>query len=764
MRMILLRGQAPKGSDPLARRELVVIPSERSESRDLHFTICRSRIAAHVAGLLLLSPALAAAAQQPTFTPDHPNGIYAAGEKIGWTATLPKGTTAPGPYRYTIRKFGAESLSAGTLVLKNGRGRIESSLAEPAMLVVEVTPPAGVASFGNPSTGGAGRVRLGAAVEPTKIHPSEPKPADFDAFWAEKLALLDKVPMSPVVTPGESGVPGVEWSTVKLNNVNGSHVYGQLAKPAREGKFPALLMMQWASPPYPLQKSWITGLAKDGYLVLDVEPHDVPGDMPQAFYDALPTIIKQYNTIGQTSRDDSYFLRMYLGDYRAIEYLASRPDWDGRTLVVMGTSMGGQQSFATAGLDPRVTHLIVNVPSGADVTAALHGRWPSYPNWDVTRPDVLTTARYFDTANFASRITAQSLVAMGFIDDVSAPAGVWSVFNQIRGRKEAAPMPESPHNHLATPAQQHPFTARSAEWLDAIVHGRDPMATSTVSSSSTSPSAANAVSPPDTKPVRDTGRPAFFDDFTGPALDRSHWSVRITGQTVNEEQQAYVDDTATVRIVTGADAQGATNGALQIRARWKPGHVTPEGNHFDMISGRLDSRDKVMFTYGTASARMKLPAGAGLWPAFWILGAGSWPATGEIDVMENVGDPKWVSAAVHGPGYSGDTPLVRRDTFPAGQDIAGWHVYSVDWRPDEMIFRVDDREFYRVTKAMVAPYGRWAYDNPKYLILNLALGGGYPRGVNGTKGPPYVGLPDATVQKIRADSVSVLVDWVRVTQ
>ena len=64
---------------------------------------------------------------------------------------------------------------------------------------------------------------------------------------------------------------------------------------------------------------------------------------------------------------------------------------------------------------------------------------------------------------------------------------------------------------------------------------------------------------------------------------------------------------------------------------------------------------------------------------------------------------------------------------------------------------------------MVAPYGRWAYDNPKYLILNLALGGGYPRGVNGTKGPPYVGLPDSTVQKIRADSAAVLVDWVRVT-
>jgi beta-glucanase (GH16 family) len=257
-------------------------------------------------------------------------------------------------------------------------------------------------------------------------------------------------------------------------------------------------------------------------------------------------------------------------------------------------------------------------------------------------------------------------------------------------------------------------------------------------------------------------RVLFFDDFAAGTLDRSHWTVRVTGRTVNEEQQAYVDDTATIRVVTGAAAQGAAN-ALMIRARSRPGHLTPEGNRFDFVSGRFDSRGKVEFTYGTAAARMRLPAGHGLWPAFWVLGAGRWPDTGEIDVMENVGDASWVSAAVHGPGYSGDTPLVKRATFPAGEDATGWHVYAVEWRPDEMIFRVDDREIYRVTKQMVAPYGRWAFDNPKFLILNLALGGGYPRAVNGTSAP-YVGLPDSTVRCIKSDSVAVLVDWVRVTQ
>jgi len=414
-------------------------------------------------------------AQQPTFTPDHANGIYAAGERVGWTVTLP-GAAETGPYTYTVKKNGSTVLGTGSVTLVNGRGRIETTFREPAMLLVEVKPPAGATGFGNVSTGGAGRVLLGAAVSPASIKPAEPKPADFDAFWDAKLKQLAAIPMNAVVTPGESGKSGVEYATVKLDNVGGSHVYGQLAKPAREGKFPALLILQWASAPYPLQMPWVVDRAAEGWIALNVEPHDVPSNMPQPFYDALPAIIKQYNTIGQLSRDESYFLRMYLGDYRAVEYLASRPDWDGKTIVVMGTSMGGQQSFATAGLNHRVTGLLVNVPSGADVTATLHGRSASYPNWNVSNPSVLTTARYFDTANFASHITATSLVAMGFIDDVSAPAGVWSVYNQIRGPKETVPLVDSPHNHLATASQLQPWNTRSAEWLAALARGESPIA------------------------------------------------------------------------------------------------------------------------------------------------------------------------------------------------------------------------------------------------------------------------------------------------
>lgn len=255
----------------------------------------------------------------------------------------------------------------------------------------------------------------------------------------------------------------------------------------------------------------------------------------------------------------------------------------------------------------------------------------------------------------------------------------------------------------------------------------------------------------------------FHDGFDGRALDRAKWTVRAGGAVNNDEQQRYVDTASTLYVSHGAEAAGAKGGVLVIRARWMPGGKGLRGERLDFQSARLDTRGKFAFDHGTAAARMKLPAGAGLWPAFWILGSGDWPATGEIDVMENVGDTDWTSVALHGPGYSGETPLVDRWYFPPGADITGWHVYAVDWRKDALLFTVDGHVVYRATRPMIENYGRWAFDNPKYLILNLALGGAYPRKVNGVRAP-YPGLPEATVDRIRRGEARVLVDWVRVTR
>lgn len=262
-----------------------------------------------------------------------------------------------------------------------------------------------------------------------------------------------------------------------------------------------------------------------------------------------------------------------------------------------------------------------------------------------------------------------------------------------------------------------------------------------------------------THPKTDT---VFFEDFNEKTLDRSKWNVEDKAHTVNNEQQAYIDTAATLYLVHGRAEQGAKHGALVLKAIYHPGFAM-NNRTYDFISGRINTRDKMMFTYGTASARMKMSSGAGLWPAFWALGKGKWPDCGEIDMMETVGDSSWISNAMHGPNYFGNTPFAHREFFPKGTDVTKWHIYSVDWGLDSLVFKLDGKVTYTVTRAMVEKYGRWAFDNPKFIILNFALGGGYPEGVNKIKNP-YPGLGESSVNLIKSDQAKVYVDWVLVTK
>jgi cephalosporin-C deacetylase-like acetyl esterase/lysophospholipase L1-like esterase len=416
------------------------------------------------AALFLCASALADESAGPAYVPYQPSGIYALGETAGWNVTLPWHSPT---VSYVIRKNNLAELARGTITPGHPT-KIEAKLDEPGMVYVEITE----------NTPGAKPRALGAAVAPEKIAPSVPVPADFDAFWAAKIKALRKVPAKPELVEKPSEKDGVDFAILKMNHVEGKHIWGQVAKPhdaTSKKKYPGLVILQWASPPYPLQKAWVTDRAAEGWLTVNIEPHDVMPDQPKEYYDALPAELKAYNGIETRNRDKNYFLYMYLADVRAVDYLASRPDWDGKTLVVMGTSMGGQQSLCAAGLNPKVTAMLINVPAGADANGNAHGRKIGYPFWDVNDPQVMKTAEYFDTVNCAARIKVPSLVAMGFIDTTSTPVGIWAAFNQIKAPKEAAPMIESPHNHLATPEQSMPWTQRSTAWLNALVAGRAPI-------------------------------------------------------------------------------------------------------------------------------------------------------------------------------------------------------------------------------------------------------------------------------------------------
>jgi cephalosporin-C deacetylase len=412
---------------------------------------------AEVPEAIAAPPALSAA-------PDRATGIYHVGDRVGWTLTLAPGQEAQG-WHFAIRSNGLAVLSEGALSFAGGHARLEVPAGEPGMLLAVLNPPSPADK----------PVTLGAAVDPQALRPSVDRPGDFRRFWRAKLQQLAAVPAHPVLSPGPSGEPGVDYATIVMDSVGGAHIHGQLARPAGGARLPGLVIFQWAGGPYPLQKEWVTGRAAQGWLVLNIEPHDVLPDQPPSYYEALPAALKSYHTIGLTDRDRSYFLAMYLADQRAIEYLAGRADWDGRTLVVMGTSMGGQQSLCAAGLSPRVTAVIVNEPSGADASGPLHGRLAGYPNWPADNPRALATAQYFDTVSCAPGIRVPALISMGFTDTVAPPAGIWTAFNLVRGPKEAVPMVDSPHNNFATAEQQRPYTQRAEEWLTALrTTGRPP--------------------------------------------------------------------------------------------------------------------------------------------------------------------------------------------------------------------------------------------------------------------------------------------------
>jgi cephalosporin-C deacetylase len=427
---------------------------------------------------------------QVVLTPKNVDGLYKAGENAVWTVKPAPQSSTTGA-TYTLRKNGATVLRQGTIDFASGSATIEIGLDGPGEIVLEVTPqgavpstapataratppetaPAAAGRGGGRGRGGLGgpfgRPRDGALIDAEHLKPALPRPDDFDAWWDKKLSELDSIPANPQLEKVDVGAAGNEYYKITLDNINGTHVRGQLAKPAKEGKFPALLQLQYAGV-YPLQRQWVTDRARAGWLALNVEAHDMPIDDQATIQQMARGSLSGYQAIGNTDREKSYFLRMYLGDCRALEYLASRPDWDGRTLVVMGDSMGGQQSFATVGLVGerlKVTAMICHVPSGADVGAREAGRSMAYPNW-ANRPEVIQTARYFDIANFAPRIKAASLVSFGLFDGTSPPTGVVSAFNLIRGPKEMLPL----HSDHGGPGQQ-PREVRRQEWLSVLVKG-----------------------------------------------------------------------------------------------------------------------------------------------------------------------------------------------------------------------------------------------------------------------------------------------------
>jgi beta-glucanase (GH16 family) len=240
----------------------------------------------------------------------------------------------------------------------------------------------------------------------------------------------------------------------------------------------------------------------------------------------------------------------------------------------------------------------------------------------------------------------------------------------------------------------------------------------------------------------------WSDEFNGPdesSVDRSKWVVETGGDGWGNQELEYYTDRS--------ENASVHDGNLVIRALPEK-YTGPDGVKRNYTSARLKTFGKFSQTYGRFEARIKIPYGQGMWPAFWMLGDDidkvGWPACGEIDIMENIGkEPAIIHGSIHGPGYVGGAGIEAPYTLSAKQRFADdFHIFAIEWDTESISFYVDKDLYVRRTRADLKPGWKWVFDKPFFLILNLAVGGDWP------------GNPDETT----VFPQTMLVDYVRVYQ
>jgi beta-glucanase (GH16 family) len=240
----------------------------------------------------------------------------------------------------------------------------------------------------------------------------------------------------------------------------------------------------------------------------------------------------------------------------------------------------------------------------------------------------------------------------------------------------------------------------------------------------------------------------WHDEFDGPPgskPDERKWTSEVGGGGWgNQELEYYTDH----------NAYEDGKGHLVIEARLEyPANSSCWYGPCRYTSARLISKGKFALTYGRVEARIKIPSGQGIWPAFWMLGQDidvvGWPNCGEIDIMENIGrEPATIHGTINGPNYSGAGGIGGSYSLEEGRFADRFHRFAMEWDPNEIAFFVDGTAYFTVTRAAVEQRGKWVFDHPFYLLLNVAVGGGWP------------GDPDSSSTYPQ----SLLVDYVRVYQ
>jgi beta-glucanase (GH16 family) len=258
---------------------------------------------------------------------------------------------------------------------------------------------------------------------------------------------------------------------------------------------------------------------------------------------------------------------------------------------------------------------------------------------------------------------------------------------------------------------------------------------------------ASASSPPSPPASNPQWTLVWSDEFNGPngsSPDPANWTFDTGGDGWgNHELEYYTNRLQNAQI---------QNGSLVMTALGET-YTGADGVTRNYTSARLKTEGEFAQAYGRFEARIKIPYGQGLWPAFWMLGNNigtvSWPRSGEVDIMENIGkEPSTIHGTIHGPGYSGAKGIGSPYSLASGKFSDDYHLFAVEWQPNVIRFYVDNQLYAARTPADLPAGTAWVYDHPFFIILNVAVGGSWP------------GNPDNTTVFPK----TMLVDYVRVYQ
>ena len=367
-----------------------------------------------------------------TVTPDHKDWNYKVGEKAQFVVNVLKSGTLiddavidyeAGPEMYpNVTKKG--------VTLKDGTMKWTGSMKTPGFYRLKVTAHVGGKDYVGMCTAG---------FSPEQLQPATKCPADFDAFWEKALQNARTNALDPHLTllPDRCTETVNVYEVSFVNDRPQGRIYGILCLPVKPGKYPALLRVPGAgSRPYG-GDAWT---ASQGAIVLEIGIHGIPVTLEQKVYDNLNHgAFEGYWETNLDEPEKNYYKRVVVGAVRAVDYIASLPEWNGKDVGVTGASQGGFLSLAVAALDKRITYMAAVHDAMCDYEIALQQRacgWPHY-FYQQKNPDMkkVEGARYYDGINFARRVTCPSFFTFGYNDEVVPPSSSWSVYNVVTAPK-----------------------------------------------------------------------------------------------------------------------------------------------------------------------------------------------------------------------------------------------------------------------------------------------------------------------------------------